>query len=65
MEVKKNVEKLLCYCRGKLCSLRESCRRHRELNYMDKPVNSFTIDACDSENREMYVNENKKDESFN
>ena len=57
MEVKKNVEKLLCYCRGKLCSIREFCRRYKELNYIDKPDNSFTIDACDSENREMYVKE--------
>ena len=57
MGAKKKVKKLVCYCHGILCNLKNYCRRHKELHNVDKPVDSFTIDSCDDEKREMYVKE--------
>lgn len=61
MGTKKKVEKLFCYCHGIFCGLKNYCRRHKELKINDKPEDSFTIDSCDVEKREMYL----KDENNN
>lgn len=55
MSAKKKIEKLFCYCHGILCGLKNHCRRYKELRNIDKPKDSFTIESCDAEKREMYV----------